>query len=340
MSQASDIVTAIDAGDLDGLVHLVDGLCSHRDWPTVVEVRDRCRHTLEERGLQLWPAAEYAEYRLALEAPGRFAGPVVVDDAGRFALGPLWEVAASTHQWDELREWIPPGPARSLTANERVLRGEDLDGDDTVDRDLLEIPLVLASRESRYLPATYHPDRAEFPRPDPPVLAVIDLPEPGMVAIDPPAVEALIEVAARWRDQSNGTVAATVVDGSALAAIAALGHREVLAAEVDGADALALLAWAAASGGAYGRRPGGAMGRFAAWWSVAAIAGLEWPPTAEQLDEAVAALRWWWWEPQGPHRGWSACLAVEDPERDRAWVLQAGDDRRDDDPLRVGEATV
>jgi hypothetical protein len=101
------IKEAVDSGDLDRLVRLVDGLCSSRDWPGVVELRDRCRHALE-RGLQLWPAAEYAEYRLALEAPAEFAGPIIVAGAGRFALGPLWEVAASTHDWAELGGAIAP----------------------------------------------------------------------------------------------------------------------------------------------------------------------------------------------------------------------------------------
>ncbi|HEX9977948.1 MAG TPA: hypothetical protein VGB41_04885, partial [Acidimicrobiia bacterium] len=89
------IKEAVDAGDLDRLTRLVDALCASRDWDGVVELRDRCRHAIE-RGLQLWPAAEFAEYRLALEAPGAYAGPVLVEGAGRFALGPLWEVAAST----------------------------------------------------------------------------------------------------------------------------------------------------------------------------------------------------------------------------------------------------
>ena len=90
------IADAVGGGDLDELVRLVDGLCRSREWSEVVRLRDRCRHALE-RGLQLWPVAEYAEYRLALEAPGSFAGPVVREGAGRIALGPLWEVAGSTH---------------------------------------------------------------------------------------------------------------------------------------------------------------------------------------------------------------------------------------------------
>src|SRR3989304_1665551 len=68
------VAEAVERGDLDALVRLVDGLASAREWDRIVEVRDRCRHALE-RGLQLWPAAEDAEYRLALEAPPAVAGP-------------------------------------------------------------------------------------------------------------------------------------------------------------------------------------------------------------------------------------------------------------------------
>ena len=130
----TDLGSAVAAGDLDALIRLVDGLCSAREWGRVVELRDRCRHALEQRGLQLWPAAEYAEYRLALEAPADVAASVVTEEAGRFALGPLWEVAASTHACDVLDPHLAPGPSRSLAAHERVLRGEDLRDADVDDQ--------------------------------------------------------------------------------------------------------------------------------------------------------------------------------------------------------------
>lgn len=329
---------AVAAGDLDALLRLVDGLCASRDWDGVVELRDRCRHALEERGLQLWPAAAFAEYRLALEAPATHAGPVVVDDAGRFALGPLWEVAASTHPWGELGPRVPPGPAGSLAGHERVLRGEDLRDDPIVDHHLLEIPLALASWEPAYRLAEYRASRAEFPAPATPVTALIDLPPAGPVRDDEESVEALLAVAAPWRDQSNGAVAAIAVDGSGPAAIAALGHASVALAEISGAEAMAWLAWAGASGGAYGRRRGGPMGRFAAWWTVATLSGLDWPPDPDDMAAVLGELRWWWWELPGERHGWTACLAIEDPAHGLAWAVRAVDDRREDDPLRLEEA--
>ncbi len=245
------VAEAVGRGDLDGLVRLVDGLCREQDWEGVVLLRDRARAALE-RGLQLWPAAEYAEYRLALEAPGSLAGPLVVEGAGRFALGPLWEVAASGHPWAELGGHIPAGPARSLAAHERVLRGEDLTGDTTIDRGVIDIPLVLQGWEPRYPAAVFHPDKADFPSPPQPVLRARSLPAAGHQVEDGETSEALIDLARPWAEQSNGRVQVVLVEGSADAAIAALGYTEVAAGELEPSAALAWMGWAAASGGAYG----------------------------------------------------------------------------------------
>ena len=175
MTQLAD---AVGRGDLDELVRLVDGLSSAREWARVVELRDRCRHALE-RGLQLWPAAEYAEYRLALEAPPELAALVVTETAGRFALGPLWEVAAAGHDWKSLSPHLPLGPARSLVGHERVLRGEDLRGDESFDAMVLEIPPWLEPWEPAYPVATYRASSAEFPAPDPLALRAWPLPHAG-----------------------------------------------------------------------------------------------------------------------------------------------------------------
>jgi len=35
------VAEAVDRGDLDELVRLVDGLCSAREWASVVDLRDR-----------------------------------------------------------------------------------------------------------------------------------------------------------------------------------------------------------------------------------------------------------------------------------------------------------
>jgi len=329
------IKETVDGGDLDALIRLVDGLCSSRDWDGVVEVRDRCRHALE-RGLQLWPAAEFAEYRLALEAPGSYAGAVLVEGAGRFALGPLWEVAAGRHTWAELSPHIPDGPARALCAHERVVRGEDLRDDESIDHGVLDLPLRLQAWESEYPPAEYQSSKAAFPTPATPALVPVALPAAGAVIDDDEVTEALVALAAPWLEHSNGEVAAVAVTGTAEAAIAATGRSEALVAVVDAPTALATMAWTGASGGAYGRRRGTPMGRFGAWWAAAAISGVEWPPDPEGFADAIGAVRWMLWEPVGTPPGWSGSIAAE---RDgRAWALLAVDNHRDTDVLAEGGA--
>ncbi len=323
------VAEAVGRGDLDRLVRLVSDLCAAGEWEGVVDLRDRSRAALE-RGLQLWPAAEYAEYRLALEAPGPYAGAVVVEGAGRFALGPLWEVAASSHTWAELASHLPVGPARDLAAQERVVRGEDLSGAPGVDAGVLDLPAVLQEWEPRYPVAAFHADKADFPGPPRPDLRPLTLPLPGEAVDDDQTMEALLALARPWADQSNGTVEAVVVEGSAAAAVAALRPAGVLAAEVQASWALAAMAWAGASGGAYGRRRGAAAGRAAAWWAVASLAGVDWPVDPERLGEALARVRWLAWEPPEFTMGWGLHLAGEVPEEGLAFAVAASDSRREE----------
>ena len=329
------VAEAVGRADLDGLVRLVDVLCREGDWEGAVLLRDRARAALE-RGLQLWPAAEYAEYRLALEAPGAFAGPVVVEGAGRFALGPLWEVAASSHLWAELGGHVPAGPARSLAAHERVLRGEDLTGDTTVDRGVVDIPLVLQGWEPGYPVAVFHADKADFPSPFHPALRPLTLPAAGREVEDDESSEALLDLARPWAEQSNGRVEAVVVEGDAAGAIAALGYTEVAAGGLDGSVALAWMAWAAASGGAYARRRGAAAGRLSAWWAAAALAGLDWPVEPGALGEAVVGMRWLAWEPPEFTSGWGLHLAGEVQAEGLAFAVAAADARREADAAEAG----
>ncbi len=97
--------------------------------------------------------------------------------------------------------------------------------------------------------------------------------------------------------------------------------------EVSPAHALAVMAVAAASGGAHGRRRGMAFGRFSAWWAAAAVAGRldDWPFRPDELGAAVTGLRWYRWEAGPTPGGWSLGLAIEDPSRGRAWAVRATD---------------
>ena len=316
----------VELGDLDELTRHIDRLCSAGDWDALVDLRDRCRRALE-RGKQLWPAAAHAEYRLALEAPAPWAGAVLVPGAGRFALGPLTEVAASTHTWAELASSVPPGPLAALTAHERVLRGEDLTGDDRIDPQVLELPLVLQPWEPPYPLATYEAEQAQFPDVPWAALEAVELPTSAERVDDPEACRALVELVTAWTTESEGQAEAVAVAGDARDALAALGRDRARLAVVPARHALAAMAWAAASGGGHGRRPGMARGRFSAWWTVVALAGRldEWPLPADAVGEAAANLRWYRWDAGAPDTGWALRLAVEDPDDGLAWALSATD---------------
>lgn len=331
----------VERGDLDELVRHVDRLCraGRADpgdgtvWDDLVDLRDRCRRALE-RGKQLWPVASLVEYRLALQAPGPWAGAVVVEGGGYLAAGPLAEVAASTHTWAELVDHIPAGPLRTVVAHERVVRGEDLTGDDRLDRAVLDLPAVLQPWEPAYALATYHEDRVELPAPEPDGGGAWTAPAatgpagaPTGDPADADVVSALRGVARAWVTDSNGTAEAVAVDGDAGSALAALGVPEARLAPVTPADALAWLAWAGASGGAHGRRRGTAAGRFEAWWAAAALTALldDWPVPPDELGDAVDELRWYRWDRGTAVTGWHLALVVEDPDHRVAFALEATD---------------
>ncbi len=323
----SSVAEALTAGDLDELSRWVDRFCEVRDWDGLTALRDASRDAFARRGHQLWPIASQAEYRLALEAPAGWAGRVLVDGAGRFALGPLPEVVASTHTWEELAAHVAPTPAAALAAHERVLRGERIDDDARIDVGVLELPLALQSWEPQYALATYESHRALFPAPRASALVRRELPSPGATVEDPEVSAALRALVERWVIESNGEVGVVAVEATAEAAVGALGHREVGWAEIEPAEALAAMAWAGASGGAHGRRLGAATGRFGAWWALAALAGMldDWPAVPEDLGDVASALRWARWHPLAPALGWSLHLAVEDPHTQLAWAIAATD---------------
>jgi resuscitation-promoting factor RpfA len=314
--------------DAAALVRLVDQLGSGGDWAGLVAVAAACR-AAASTGRQLWPVSSLAEYRLALRAPGPWAAGVLRDDdAGRFALGPLSEVAASTHEWAELEPWLELGPMAAYVGQERVLRGEDLRGV-SLGTDALELPLVLQRWEPEYALAVYEDEEAHFdPPPIPPVRAVGLPGAPSPVADEADeATRALAELAGHWAQQSDGRIQVATVNGDHRAAIAGLGVPEARVAEIAPADAMAWMAWVAASGGAHARRPGGAAGRFGAWWTAAALGGLDWPPDADELGDVIDELRWYWWDAHEPVTAWQVRLAVWDPAEGLAWALSATDAR-------------
>jgi hypothetical protein len=313
----------IARNDPDALVRLVDAYSHAHDWDGLVRVAAACRAALAT-GRQLWPVASLAEYRLALLAPGPYAAAVVRDGAGSFALGPLTEVAASTHTWAELAPGLD-GPRAGYVAQERVVRGEDLhDGD--VGADALGLPLVLAPWEPDYPLAIYTLDSASFDPPSPPGAEPAELPTHTVAVEDHESCNALVELAAVWARESNGRVEAIAVEGDHRSAVAALGVPLVRMAEITMADGLAWMGWAGASGGAYGRRRGMALGRFSAWWALAELTGLDLDGSGtDELGAAGGALRWYWWDANEPASGWQLHLAIWDPDDGVAWAVAATD---------------
>lgn len=321
---------ALAAGDLDELLRWVDRLAEGGEWDGLVELRGRCRTAFERSGHQLWPITSQVEYRLALEAPAGWAALTLVEGSGRFAFGPLSEVAASTHTWADLSPHLTPGPVAGLVAHERVLRGEATSGEGEPGTDVLELPLALQPWEPAYAVATYRADGAEFPSTPLPPLRPRTLPAAGLPVGDAQVPSALAALVEPWVVESNGTAATVAVRGTAEAAIAALGHGEARVGDLGPGPALAAMAWAGANGGAHGRRRGAAVGRFGAWWALAALAGLleDWPVPPADLGAAASELRWLHWQPaSGPTPGWSLHLAVEDPEDHLAWAIEAVDQR-------------
>jgi hypothetical protein len=318
----------IHRADLDGLVRMIDDRCGARDWAGLLRVRDRARHAADT-GRQLWPAASLAEYRLALRAPPDYVAAVLDETdglSGRFTIGPLTEVAAQDHTWDELRYVLDLGPRAAFVAHERVLRGEGIEAPELPD--VLDLPLQLQDWEPDYPLAVYSEAGAEFPMPDLPDRWTEVTPERAEMLDDDVelAVRQLVEV---WLTGSNGHADVVCVEGDIAAALGTLGLRRARVARLDATEALAWLAWAGASGGAHGRRRGAASGRFGAWWTLAALGDLldDWPVPPDDLGELAAEFRWYRWDAHEPAMGWQLQLAVEDPSEHVAWVILARDER-------------
>ncbi len=323
---AEDLADLVELGDVDELLRATDRLVDASEWPELIELRDRCRRAVE-RGKQLWPAANHAEYRLALEAPGEFAAKMLTDVAGQFGLGPLAEVAAARHEWADLAPFAPGTPTAAMCAHERVLRGEDLTEAGVPGPDPLEIPLVLCDWEPAYPLAEYRSHDASFPSPPPtPSGTPVEVVAGATSMAGSAVVRTLRDVVHPWT--ADGEATAVAVEGDVRTAIGVVDGPEVRLAPVPMTEALAWLGWAGAGGGAHGRRRGAAAGRLDTWMVLAELVGLgeQWPPDPEELGRRAAGLRWFVWDAVGVGAtGWVLRIAVEDPDAGRAYALSAFD---------------
>lgn len=309
-------VEAIEASDTDELLRIVDGYCANKEWDQLMEIRLRCQEALT-RGKQLWGVDEHIRYRLVLEAPGRWAGPVMMEGAARFALGPLPEVAASTKSWSDMEPYMGHGPERMTFAAERIIRGDSVDED-------LELPEI-QDWEPDYPTPTYKSDRIETPTPKLPPVEPAALPSDVSVAEDPVSENALNDLVEPWITQSNGRSQTITVEGPPLAAISALGIKNANVASLAPAQALAVMGWSAASGGAHGDRRGCAAGRYLTWWAVASLADLDWPATPDEIGSAANRFEWLWFDDNSPDSGWVMRLAIGDPTTGLSWAISAVD---------------
>lgn len=322
----TDLAAVVERGQVDELVRLADGLADARDWDRVIDLRERCREAVE-RGKQLWGVAHWCTYRLAHGAPAELAAQQLLEPRSTMLPGPVTEILGVRHSWADLAPHLPPGPARSIVAHERGIRGDSVPTAD-VDPMVVEIPVGLAEWEGPYPPVEYGSGGGTFHPPALPDLAEVTL---GHEAepIEDEASDALLDLAKAWTAESAGRAETRCVEGAVTDAIGAFGLRRARIAEVPAAEAMAWMAWLAASGGAYGTRRGGAAGRSAAWWVAALLTGVDdrWPVTADELGEAVAELRWYVWSDLAPDTGWVTRLGVEDPLDGLAWALMAIDAR-------------
>jgi hypothetical protein len=130
-----------------------------------------------------------------------------------------------------------------------------------------------------------------------------------------------------WTTQSNGELRISCVEGSVLDALASLDVHEARLSLLSSSDALAWLTWAGASGGAHGRRRGNALGRDAAWWTIAALTvnTFHWPLSNNDLETAVNSLQWFWWDTNEPATGWQLQLCIHHADRNRSWAISVHD---------------
>jgi hypothetical protein len=324
---SDQLTSLIESSDLAGLSRYIDKLCSRRAWDELVDVRDRCNEAVD-RGKQLWGTAQFAEYRLALEAPVKFSveADILADGRGRFALGPLWEVAASTHPWTDFKDHDLAPTVRAMIAHERAIRGDDVDPAD-IDHRVLAAPIPLEDWEPEYPVATYKPDRAEFPDD---IFAIdldwVDLPDPVDPDDEDGVCHALMELIKPWWEDSLGKAEAITATGTIEEAISSLGPNRARLADIDAADALEAMVWAGSSGGSHGRRRGTPAGRSGAWWVILEALGYdEMPEDTSVIGEELDDLRWVLWDPGDRIGGWNLHIGIEDPEDGIAWILSAVD---------------
>lgn len=342
----------LDDGDLDALVREVGNRTTDADWEGLgrLIVRSVAAH---DRGRQLWPAATHASHCLVLLGPAEWAVRAMLDGSTSLGLGPLTEVIAQGHSFAELAPQLAGTgtAAQFVVAHECGIRAAHAVADGAKNTVAEEIHAGLehvadpfghdpipASWEPLYPLATYDTWKVETPPPRPAtilrtdiVTTTIDRAElTGRDRTDDALAgsDALRAALGAWED--GGSVKAVGVDGSAAEAVAMLCPPDSTAevSLISAADALAILAYAAALGGPQGRRRGIATGRFDALWTLAELLGVadEWPIHLDELGQGAAELDWCIWRPADAGNAWACRLAIHDPLDGLSWAVEAKPD--------------
>jgi hypothetical protein len=241
--------------------------------------------------------------------------------------GPVSEIIAIHHRWEDLEPHLAYSHDRSLIAYERALRGDEID---TNEPELLDIPIAPQWWELAYTLATYNDDGVVC---EPPALPRFSMHVTAVEsseddAMDDDTIDSFRRMMEPWTAQSNGSALAAVVEGGIEDALGAIGLRSARMTEISHGDALSYLAWAAASGGAFGKRRGIATGRSEAWWLLATFTGLDspWPCDPEELGEVLESLNFYAFDGGNTHNsGWGVHVVIEDPEEGLSCALSAHD---------------
>ena len=135
------------------------------------------------------------------------------------------------------------------------------------------------------------------------------------------------QLVSAWTTSSNGKLQVGATRGNETHALASVGIASATLRELETTQALALLAWAGASGGAFGRRRGAAAGRDSAWWLLGALSGRadQWPLKNDEIGDVLHALTWWWFDADESPTGWQLQLVIVDAQRGLFWAINARD---------------
>ena len=241
----SELDTLINSLDHDGLVLYVDGCCSSRDWTELLRVRDTCR-LANDSGRQMWPITTLANYRLALHAPAEFAVQAMDETNTNFLFGPLSEVIAQHHSWDDLKGHLSDVHIADVVAHECGIRGADISYTPTLQ--VFDIPHTLQSWENQYQPPVYTDAGVQH---DPPEfngeLRPLEIAAKANVVEDRDTTSALRAVIEPWISASNGRAEIRGAEGGVSEALASIGVVRARGQNITPADAISLITWAGSS---------------------------------------------------------------------------------------------